>query len=165
MYPSLKYRAAVDNRQNKLCVNMHYIIPPHLISREGLPHHSSKASILASICSSVQCLRVMARAGHSTTQIPQPRHLAGGISETPSEVIKGAAKGQDRTQSRQAAQRSGSTTATVAGVLIISLQRILAACWAAPLAMARASGMNLGLWARPARKIPGEANSRGCSLT
>ena len=54
-------------------------------------------------CSSRVCRRAMAWAGHSQTQIPHPRQAEGGISETWSRLMKGAPKGQTRTQTRQAA--------------------------------------------------------------
>jgi hypothetical protein len=43
---------------------------------------SSIASILALIWSSLLCFRVIALAGHSQMQIPQPRQADGGISDT-----------------------------------------------------------------------------------
>ena len=45
----------------------------------------------------------MTFAGHAAAQMPQPRHRAGSISLTPSLLIWGTSKGQERTQIRQEA--------------------------------------------------------------
>ena len=107
---------------------------------------------------------VIAMAGHSEVQLPQPMQVAPCTSALLNSLICGAMYGQTCTQVMQEMHLSGSTQAVWPLTGIFFRDRIDAARPATAWAWAIASLRNFGAWAVPHRNSPSLAKSTGRSF-